>query len=37
LLIAAIIMAAIIGFIGGFFPGIRAARQSPQLELAAAQ
>ncbi|MES1198444.1 MAG: ABC transporter permease [Pseudomonadota bacterium] len=37
LLLWAVIMAAVIGFIGGFFPGIRAARQSPQLELAAAQ
>ncbi|HVY84328.1 MAG TPA: ABC transporter permease [Caulobacterales bacterium] len=37
LLVAAVVMAAIIGFVGGFFPGIRAARQSPQLELAAAQ
>lgn len=34
LVVAAVILAAVIGFIGGFFPGIRAARQSPQLELA---
>lgn len=35
LAIAAIVMALIIGFVGGVFPGIRAARQRPQLELAA--
>jgi len=35
LLVSAVIMSAIIGFVGGFFPGIRAARQSPQIELAA--
>lgn len=35
IVIAAIIMAIIIGLVGGFFPGIRAARQRPQLELAA--
>lgn len=32
---AAIVMAIVIGLVGGFFPGIRAARQRPQLELAA--
>jgi len=31
----AIVMAVVIGFVGGFFPGLRAARQRPQLELAA--
>lgn len=35
LVVAAIVMALIIGFVGGVFPGIRAARQRPQLELAA--
>lgn len=36
LAITAIVLAAAIGFIGGFFPGISAARTRPQLELAAA-
>lgn len=36
LVITAIVLAIIIGLIGGFFPGIRAARTRPQLELAAA-
>lgn len=35
LVIAAIIVAIVIGLLGGFFPGIRAARVRPQLELAA--
>ncbi len=35
IVITAIVMAMVIGFVGGFFPGIRAARQRPQLELAA--
>jgi putative ABC transport system permease protein len=35
IVITAIVMAAIIGFFGGFFPGIRAARTRAQLELAA--
>lgn len=35
LVVAAVILAMIIGFVGGFFPGIRAARTRPQLELAA--
>jgi putative ABC transport system permease protein len=35
IIIAAIVMAMIIGLVGGLFPGIRAARQRPQLELAA--
>lgn len=34
LMVWAIVLALIVGFIGGFFPGIRAARQSPQIELA---
>ncbi len=34
LLIAALTVSVAIGLIGGFFPGIRAARQKPQLELA---
>jgi putative ABC transport system permease protein len=34
LVLQAVIMALIIGFIGGFFPGLRAASQRPQLELA---
>jgi putative ABC transport system permease protein len=33
--VAAIILSIFIGLIGGFFPGIRAARVRPQLELAA--
>lgn len=32
---SAIVMALVIGLVGGVFPGIRAARQKPQLELAA--
>src|SRR5262249_51803189 len=36
LVITAIIVAMIIGLVGGFLPGIRAARQKPNLELAAA-
>jgi len=35
LIIAAVIVAAFIGLVGGFLPGIRAARTRPQLELAA--
>jgi putative ABC transport system permease protein len=35
LLVWAIVMALFIGLVGGIFPGIRAARQSPQIELAA--
>ena len=35
LVLQAVIMALIFGFVGGVFPGIRAARQSPQIELAA--
>ena len=35
IVIAAVIMALVIGLVGGIFPGIRAARQRPQLELAA--
>lgn len=35
LIIGAIMMAMIIGLVGGFFPGIRAARTKAQLELAA--
>ena len=35
IVIAAIVVAVIIGLFGGFFPGIRAARVRPQLELAA--
>ncbi|MEQ1619443.1 MAG: ABC transporter permease [Terricaulis sp.] len=35
IVITAVVMAMVIGFVGGFFPGIRAARQRPQLELAA--
>jgi putative ABC transport system permease protein len=35
IVIAAILTALVIGLIGGIFPGIRAARQRPQLELAA--
>jgi putative ABC transport system permease protein len=34
-ILGAIIMALAIGFLGGFLPGIRAARMRPQLELAA--
>jgi putative ABC transport system permease protein len=34
IVITAVVMAAIIGFFGGFFPGIRAARTRAQLELA---
>jgi hypothetical protein len=34
--ISALVVSLIIGLFGGLFPGIRAARQSPQLELAAA-
>ena len=33
--ISAIVVAVVIGFVGGFFPGLQAARQRPQLELAA--
>lgn len=36
IVIGAIITAIVIGLFGGLFPGIRAARQRPQLELAAA-
>ncbi len=32
--IAALVMALVIGFVGGFFPGVRAARQKALLELA---
>ncbi|HCK85100.1 MAG TPA: peptide ABC transporter permease [Hyphomonadaceae bacterium] len=35
IVVTAIATAMIIGFVGGLFPGIRAARQRPQLELAA--
>lgn len=35
IVITAVVMAMVIGFVGGLFPGIRAARQRPQLELAA--
>jgi|CXWL01.1.fsa_nt_gi putative ABC transport system permease protein len=35
LIVAAVVTAMVIGLVGGFFPGIRAARQKPQLELAA--
>ncbi|MEQ1709278.1 MAG: ABC transporter permease [Terricaulis sp.] len=35
IVIAAVVMALVIGLVGGIFPGIRAARQRPQLELAA--
>jgi putative ABC transport system permease protein len=34
IIFSAIIVALIIGFVGGLFPGLRAARQRPQLELA---
>lgn len=34
IIVAAILMAMSIGFVGGLFPGIRAARQKPLLELA---
>ena len=34
IIVTAIIVAVIIGLFGGMFPGIRAARQRPQLELA---
>lgn len=34
LVVAAVVTAMVIGLVGGFFPGIRAARQKPQLELA---
>ncbi|MEJ0058516.1 MAG: hypothetical protein WDM79_02490 [Terricaulis sp.] len=34
LMVQAILMALGIGLVGGVFPGIRAARQSPQIELA---
>ncbi len=37
IVISAIVLALVIGFLGGLLPGIRAARQRPQLELAAAQ
>jgi putative ABC transport system permease protein len=33
--VSAVIVAMLVGLIGGFFPGLRAARQKPQLELAA--
>jgi len=36
IVIGAIVTAIVIGLFGGLFPGIRAARQRPQLELAAA-
>jgi len=32
--VSAIVMAAVIGFLGGVLPGVRAARQRPLLELA---
>lgn len=35
IIVSAVIVAIIIGLFGGFLPGIRAARQRPQLELAA--
>lgn len=35
LVLSAVIVAMVVGLIGGFFPGLRAARQKPQLELAA--
>ena len=35
IIISAVIVAIIIGLVGGFLPGIRAARVRPQLELAA--
>lgn len=35
IIVSAIVMAVIIGLFGGILPGIRAARQRPQLELAA--
>ncbi len=35
IVISAIIVAIVIGLVGGFLPGIRAARVRPQLELAA--
>jgi putative ABC transport system permease protein len=35
IVIAAILMSVLIGLVGGFLPGLRAARQRPQLELAA--
>jgi putative ABC transport system permease protein len=35
IVIAAIILSVVIGFVGGFLPGIRAARTKPNLELAA--
>lgn len=35
IVIAALVMAIVIGLFGGILPGIRAARQKPQLELAA--
>jgi putative ABC transport system permease protein len=35
IIISAIVMAVVIGLFGGLLPGIRAARQRPQLELAA--
>lgn len=34
IVVTAILMAMVIGFVGGLFPGIRAARQKPLLELA---
>jgi putative ABC transport system permease protein len=36
IVISALVVSLIIGLVGGFLPGIRAARQRPQLELAAA-
>lgn len=35
IIVSAIVVAVIIGLFGGFLPGVRAARQRPQLELAA--
>ena len=35
IIISALVVAVIIGLVGGFLPGIRAARVRPQLELAA--
>jgi putative ABC transport system permease protein len=35
IMVSALIVALVIGVLGGFLPGIRAARQRPQLELAA--